>query len=107
MGMILCLLNISAIRFTAWTVPGGVEGDGLIVGFHQFPAVAPDHIHDVVIGIRGQAEAHAEAGELGRLLQLLAHLDELVPGLGGIDLGGLEDIQAGDQGPGLTACGTP
>ena len=84
-----------------------VEGHGLIVGFDQLATVAPDEIHDVVIGIVLQAQAHTEAGELRRFLQLLADLDELVPGFGGIDLGGLENIHPRDQGPGADGCGTP
>ena len=77
-----------------------IEGDGLIVGFDELATVAPDEVHDVIIGIVLQAQAHTEARELGRFLQLLADLDELVPGLGGIDLGGLENVHARDQGPG-------
>ena len=34
--MILCLRYMSAIIFTAWTVPGEFNA-GLIVGFHDFP----------------------------------------------------------------------
>ena len=78
----------------------GVQGDGLVVGFDQLAAVAPDHVHHIVIGVGIQAQTHAKAGELRRLLQLLADLDELIPRLGGIDFGRFEDIQAGDQRPG-------
>ena len=100
LGMILCLLNMSAINCTACDRTLGVQGHRLVVGFDQLAAIAPDHVHDVVVGIGVQPQAQAKTGELGRLLQLLTDLDELVPGLGRLDLGRLENVQAGDQRPG-------
>jgi hypothetical protein len=52
----------------------GPEGDGLLVGTHEGPPIAPEHLHDIVIGIGAQTEAHAVGGELGRVLHLLAYL---------------------------------
>ena len=79
------------------TVPGGVQGHGLVVGFDELAAVGPDDIHHIAIGIASYAKAHTIPGQLRRLLQLLTDLDKLVPCLGKLDLGSLENIHAGDQ----------
>ena len=51
-------------------------------------------------------QAHAIAGEFGWLLHLLTDLDKLVPRLGRLDLGSVEDIHAGDQWPRAHRLGT-
>ena len=61
------------------------------------PTEGPDDTHHIAIGIASYAEAHPIPGQLRWPLELFTDLDKLIPRLGRLDLGGVENIHAGDQ----------